>query len=64
MYSRTQNDNGTYDTRCLYCFMTVATCVETDAELNHIEAKHICPEMALAGLLEQEKAIVAKAAHN
>jgi hypothetical protein len=56
MYSRTQNENGTYNTRCLYCFMTIASAVETDEELNRIEARHICPEKALAKLLELEEA--------
>jgi hypothetical protein len=64
MYSRTQNDNGTYNTRCLYCFMTIASSVETEAELGHLEARHICPERALSELLEQEKASEAKAPHN
>ena len=57
MYSRTQNENGTYNTRCLYCFMTIASSVESDKELASVEARHICPERALAALLEQEKAI-------
>jgi hypothetical protein len=57
MYSRTQNENGTYNTRCLYCFMTIASAVETDEELGRLEARHICPERALAELLEQAKAI-------
>jgi hypothetical protein len=50
MYSRTQNDNGTYNTRCLYCFMTVASATETEDELTRLEAAHICPERALAHL--------------
>lgn len=57
MYSRTQNENGTYNTRCLFCFMTIASSVETDTEMARLEARHICPERALAELLEQEKAI-------
>ena len=57
MYSRTQNENGTYNTRCLYCFMTIASAVETDRELARLEARHICPERALAALLEQARAI-------
>jgi hypothetical protein len=57
MYSRTQNENGTYNTRCLYCFMTIASAVETDAELDRLEARHICPERALADLLKQARAI-------
>ncbi|MGA2848491.1 MAG: hypothetical protein ABSE46_05820 [Terracidiphilus sp.] len=55
MYSRTQNDNGSYNTRCLHCFMTIATCVEADQELQSLEARHICPEMVLADLLDREK---------
>jgi len=60
MYNRTQNDNGSYNTRCLDCFMTVASCIETEQELAHMEHHHICPERALAELLEKEKAIVAQ----
>jgi len=57
MYSRTQNENGTYNTRCLYCFMTIASSVETDKELASIEARHICPERALAALLALGKTV-------
>ncbi|MGA3081325.1 MAG: hypothetical protein ABSD44_08080 [Terracidiphilus sp.] len=57
MYNRTQNENGTYNTRCLFCFMTIASSVETDKELCRVEARHICPERALSELLEREKAI-------
>jgi hypothetical protein len=53
MYSRTQNENGTYNTRCLHCFMTVASSVETEKELSGLEERHICPERALAELLAQ-----------
>lgn len=56
MYSRTQNENGTYNTRCLHCFMTIASAVETEEEMDRLEARHICPEKALAELLEQAKA--------
>lgn len=56
MYSRTQNENGTYNTRCLYCFMTIASSVETDKEMDLLEVRHICPERALSQLLEMEKA--------
>ncbi len=55
MYSRTQNENGTYNTRCLDCFMTIASCVESPKELDQLEAHHICPEKALYHLLEQEQ---------
>ena len=64
MYSRTQNDNGTYNTRCLYCFMTIASAIETADELNRMEAHHVCPERALANLLTHEKQIVEHALRN
>ena len=57
MYSRTQNENGSYNTRCLDCFMTIASSVETEDELGRCEAKHICPEKALAELLAMEQPI-------
>jgi hypothetical protein len=60
MYSRTQNENGTYNTRCLHCFMTIAFDVETDKELDEREARHVCPERALAELLALEKAADAR----
>jgi hypothetical protein len=63
MYSRTQNDNGSFNTRCLDCFMTVASCVETEEELGRVETHHICPEKVLAELLAQEIATEAHAAH-
>jgi hypothetical protein len=53
MYSRTQNENGTYNTRCLYCFMTVAFDVESGEELEQLEARHVCPEHALADLMSR-----------
>jgi len=55
MYSHTQNENGSYNTRCLDCFRTVASCIETEAELAQLETRHICPEKALADLLALEK---------
>jgi hypothetical protein len=61
MYNRTRNENGSYNTRCLDCFMTIASCIETEEELIAREAHHICPEKALADLLAQEKSIEAKA---
>ena len=64
MYSRTQNDNGSYNTRCLHCFMTIASAVETDEELQSLESRHICPEMVLADLLNREKPVPLKAQQN
>lgn len=51
MFNRTQNENGTYNTRCLYCFMTVASSMESPQELERVETQHMCPEKALADLL-------------
>jgi hypothetical protein len=64
MYSRTQNENGTYNTRCLDCFMTIASCVETEEELKAMENRHICPEKALADMFAHEQAIEARAEHH
>ncbi len=64
MYSRTQNENGTYNTRCLYCFLTVATSVETDEELVQLEEHHICPEHALAELFAHSAGECACARYN
>lgn len=55
MYSRTQNENGTCNTRCLDCFMTIASAVESDQELEFLESRHLCPERVLADLLTLEK---------
>ncbi len=56
MFNRTQNENGTFNTRCLHCFMTVASAVESAEELTNVEAHHICPERALADLLGRKAA--------
>ena len=63
MYSRTQNENGTYNTRCLDCFMTIASCVEAEKELASLEAHHICPEKALYELMQRERAIEQQISH-
>jgi len=55
MYSRTQNENGSFNSRCLDCFMTIARCVATEEELKQREAHHLCPEKALADLLTQRQ---------
>ncbi len=64
MYSRTQNENGTYNTRCLDCFMTIAFSVETEGELNRVELHHVCPEKALNGLLAQQQASTSRSLSN
>jgi hypothetical protein len=37
--------------------MTIAFAVDTEKELDQLEARHICPERALAELQKQGKAI-------
>jgi hypothetical protein len=64
MYNRTQNENGTYNTRCLYCLLTVATSVETNDDLESLEAHHMCPERALSELLAGRAALEAHAQKN
>jgi hypothetical protein len=64
MYSRTQNENGNFNTRCLYCFMTIASSVESEKELDRVEARHICPERALADLMAQDRSVVSHAQLN
>ena len=56
MFSHTQNENGTYNTRCLHCFMTIASSVESLEKLECVEAQHVCPEKALADLLAHRAA--------
>jgi hypothetical protein len=51
MFFQSQNDNGTFNTRCLDCLMTVATSVESPEELARIEAHHCCAEKALLQML-------------
>jgi hypothetical protein len=43
MYRRTQNENGSYDSRCLDCFMTIASCVEAEKKLDVLGAHPKCP---------------------
>ena len=55
MYSRTQNETEHFNSRCLYCFITIASDVATTRELDRLEATHLCPEKALAQMLAREK---------
>lgn len=64
MYHRTQNENGTYNTRCLFCFMTIASAVESAEELDLFEGRHICPEKALSQMVARERSIEAQAHRN
>ena len=64
MFSRTQNDNGSYNTRCLQCFITIASCVETEQDLERLEMRHLCPERVLADLLAHDHPAPAKYLRN
>jgi hypothetical protein len=64
MYSRTQNDNGSYNTRCLYCFLTIASAVESEPELDRLEINHVCPEKVLSQLLAERTGVAAQAARH
>ena len=55
MYSHTLNENGTLNSRCLYCFMTIGSAVENETELARIESEHICPEKVLASAYEASR---------
>jgi hypothetical protein len=44
--------------------LTIASCVETEKELDEREAHHLCPEKVLAQLLTEEKAALAHSARN
>jgi hypothetical protein len=64
MYSRTQNENGTFNTRCLYCFMTVASAVDSDTDLDKMEEHHVCTERALAEMLAHSSVAEERANRN
>ncbi|WP_162601388.1 hypothetical protein [Occallatibacter savannae] len=55
MYSRTQNDNGTFNTMCLDCLRTIARSVENETDLELLEMRHVCPEKALMRLVSAKK---------
>ncbi len=57
MFSHSQNENGTYNTRCLDCFMTIASSVESLEKLERVEIQHVCLEKALADLLSSRGSI-------
>lgn len=47
MFQRTQNDDGTHASRCLYCFLTLTSNCTSESELEKLEKAHLCPERAL-----------------
>jgi hypothetical protein len=64
MYSRTPNENGGFDSRCLDCLLTIACGIQTEAELDRLEDRHLCPEKVLAQLQVQKKAEAGGAAQD
>jgi hypothetical protein len=64
MFSRSRNEDGTTNTRCLYCFMTIAADVRVEGEIERIEARHICPEKALAQLLTLKRTALVQTSAN
>ena len=64
MYCRTLSESGSYNTRCLYCFMTIASAVETEATLQSYEAHHLCPERLFAEMQAARQAMATVAELN
>ncbi len=64
MYSRTENEDGSFNTRCLDCFMTIASGIGSIRELDRIEARHICLERVLSEMFKRELAREAHAGRN
>ena len=54
MFHRSQDEKGRWSTRCLYCFMTVATELDTAEEAERKEQGHLCPERVLAEQRDEE----------
>jgi hypothetical protein len=57
MYNRSQNENGSWNSRCLDCLLTIASSIESEAELDALEARHLCPEKALSWLAAQNSVL-------
>jgi hypothetical protein len=55
MYSRTQNEDGSYSTRCLECSLTIASSARSETELDDFEVTHICAEKILDEFLAPDK---------
>jgi hypothetical protein len=55
MYSRTKNADGSVNTRCLHCLMTVASDVRSTERLERLEQKHLCVEKALYQLMNSQR---------
>ena len=64
MYQHTQNENGSFNSRCLDCFLTIAFSVNSEEELEQLEAQHLCLEKVLAQIFAAHQAAQAHAAQN
>ena len=64
MYNRTQNEDGSFNTRCLDCFRTIGSEIETENKLNPVEKNHICPEKAMVHLVAQQQLAQSDASAN
>ena len=47
IFPHRQNDDGTYDSICTSCFLTVAT-ARSEGELKALEKNHVCHSSLLA----------------
>ena len=57
MYSHTKNIDGSFNSRCLHCLMTIASGVRSPAKLGRLEQKHLCVEKALFQLMSAQRPI-------
>lgn len=64
MYHHTQNENGSYNSRCLDCFLTIAFSVNSEAELERLEAQHLCLEKVLARAFAAQQSALAHTVHD
>lgn len=64
MYQHIQNENGSYNSRCLDCFLTIAFCVDSERDLEWLEAQHLCPEKVLAQMHAAQRSAESHAALN
>ena len=55
MYSHTTNIDGSFNSRCLHCLMTIASDVRSPAKLDRLEQRHLCVEKALFQLMAAQK---------
>jgi hypothetical protein len=55
MYHRTRNEDGSYNSRCLHCLLTIVHGVATEDELDRREGHHLCPGKILAEMRAVER---------